>query len=86
MASDFFESGGDSLKAVRIVAFLRMLHREYPGLHTGKGFSALLVTNAFQQHTPACCNPVLTLHWVSRGTMMAAQTVEDVPNTMSVPL
>ncbi len=52
MASNFFESGGDSLKAVRIVAFLRMLHREYLGLHTGKGFSALLVTDVFQQHTP----------------------------------
>ncbi|MCP4091384.1 MAG: AMP-binding protein [Gammaproteobacteria bacterium] len=52
MASDFFESGGDSLKAVRIVASLRTLHEEYPELQTGKGFSALSVTDVFQHRMP----------------------------------
>ncbi len=32
MASDFFESDGDSLKAVRIVASLHALHEEHPEL------------------------------------------------------
>ncbi|MCP4319813.1 MAG: hypothetical protein GY789_28500, partial [Hyphomicrobiales bacterium] len=52
MASDFFESGGDSLKAVRIVAYLRALGEECPELHIGKGFSALSVTDILQHHTP----------------------------------
>ncbi|MCP4090205.1 MAG: hypothetical protein GY746_10480 [Gammaproteobacteria bacterium] len=52
MTSNFIENGGDSLKAVRIVAYLRTLHEEHPELHTGKGFSTLSVTDILQQHTP----------------------------------
>ncbi|MCP4319690.1 MAG: KR domain-containing protein [Hyphomicrobiales bacterium] len=52
MASDFFESGGDSLKAVRIVASLRALHKEHPELQIGKGISALSATDILQHHTP----------------------------------
>ncbi|MCP4088699.1 MAG: hypothetical protein GY746_02755, partial [Gammaproteobacteria bacterium] len=52
MASNFIENGGDSLKAVRIVAYLRTLHEEHPELQTGKGFSTLSVTDILQQNTP----------------------------------
>ncbi|MCP4128586.1 MAG: non-ribosomal peptide synthetase, partial [Gammaproteobacteria bacterium] len=52
MASGFFESGGDSLKAVRIVASLRMLNEELPELQIGKVFSTLSVTDILQQCTP----------------------------------
>ncbi|MCP4319001.1 MAG: hypothetical protein GY789_24160, partial [Hyphomicrobiales bacterium] len=52
MASDFFESGGDSLKAVRIVAYLCALHEEHPVLQIGKGFSALSAMDILQHHTP----------------------------------
>ncbi len=52
MASNFIENGGDSLKAVRIVAYLRTLHEKHPELQTGKAFSTLLVTDILQQHTP----------------------------------
>ncbi len=52
MTSNFIENGGDSLKAVRIVAYLRTLHEEHPELQTGKGFSTLSVTDVLQQHTP----------------------------------
>ncbi len=53
MGSGFLENGGDSLKAVRIVAYLRTLHEEHPELHTGKGFSTLSVMDILQQHTPS---------------------------------
>ncbi len=52
MASDFIESGGDSLKAVRIVTYLRALNEERPELQIGKGFSALSATDILQHHTP----------------------------------
>ncbi len=52
MTSDFFESGGDSFKAARIVISLRALHEEYPELQMGKGFSTLSATDILQQHTP----------------------------------
>ncbi len=52
MGSDFIENGGDSLKAVRIVASLRTLKEEHPELHTGKGFSTLSVLDILQQCTP----------------------------------
>ncbi len=52
MASNFIENGGDSLKAVRIVAHLRTLHEEYPEFQMGKGFSALPVADVLQQHSP----------------------------------
>ncbi len=52
MASNFIENGGDSLKAVQIVAYLRTLHEEHPELQMGKGFSTLLVTDILQQNTP----------------------------------
>ncbi|MCP3664938.1 MAG: hypothetical protein GY696_20980, partial [Gammaproteobacteria bacterium] len=52
MASDFFECGGDSLKAVRIVTYLRALHEDHPEFQIGKGFSALLSTDILQNHTP----------------------------------
>ncbi len=52
MASDFFESGGDSLKAIRIVACLRALHEEHTELQAGRGFSTLLVTDILQWSTP----------------------------------
>ncbi len=52
MASDFFESGGDSLKAVRIVASLHTLQEDHPELRTGKGFSTLSVTDIMRHYTP----------------------------------
>ncbi|MCP4091335.1 MAG: hypothetical protein GY746_16315, partial [Gammaproteobacteria bacterium] len=52
MGSGFIENGGDSLKALRIVAYLRTLHEEHPELQMGKDFSTLLVTDILQQHTP----------------------------------
>ncbi|MCP4330996.1 MAG: hypothetical protein GY791_21640 [Alphaproteobacteria bacterium] len=52
MASDFFESGGDSLKAVRIVASLHVLHEEHPELQIGKGFTILSAMDILQHHTP----------------------------------
>ncbi len=52
MTSDFFESGGDSFKAARIVISLRALHEEHPELQMGKGFSTLSATDILQQHTP----------------------------------
>ncbi len=53
MASDFFESGGDSLKAVRIVAYLRSLHKDHPEFQIGKGFSALSASDILQHRTPS---------------------------------
>ncbi len=52
MTSNFIENGGDSLKAVRIVASLRTLKEEHPELQTGKGFSTLSVLDILQQCTP----------------------------------
>ncbi len=52
MASNVFESGGDSLKAVRIVACLRALNEEHPEFQIGKGFSALSAMDILQQHMP----------------------------------
>ncbi len=52
MASNFFESGGDSLKAARIVTSLRALHKEHPELQEAKGFSTLSVTDILQHPTP----------------------------------
>ncbi len=52
MASDFFENGGDSLKAVHIVAYLRALNEERPELQIDKGFSALSAADILQHHTP----------------------------------
>jgi non-ribosomal peptide synthetase component F len=51
VTSDFFESGGDSLKAVRIVARLRTLPEERPDLGIRDGFSSLSVTDLFQNAT-----------------------------------
>ncbi|MCP4328009.1 MAG: acyl carrier protein [Alphaproteobacteria bacterium] len=66
ITSDFFESGGDSLKAVRIVAYLRALNEEHPELQIGKGFSTLSATNILQHHTPSAllqscfgCSPAI---------------------------
>ncbi len=52
MGSGFIENGGDSLKAVRIVACLRVLHAEHLELQIGKGFSDLSVMDVLQQYTP----------------------------------
>ncbi len=52
MASDFLENGGDSLKAVHIVVYLRALKEERPELQIGEGFSALSATDILQHHTP----------------------------------
>ncbi len=52
MGSGFIENGGDSLKAVRIVASLRALHDKHPELQTGEGFSTLLATDILQHPTP----------------------------------
>ncbi len=52
IASDFFENGGDSLKAVRIVTYLRALNEEHPEFQIGKGFSAVSATDILQYHTP----------------------------------
>ncbi len=51
MGSGFIENGGDSLKAVQIVASLRALHDKHPELQVDKAFSTLLVTDILQ-HTP----------------------------------
>ncbi len=52
MASNFFESGGDSLKAARIVASLRALHTEHPELQEAKSLSTLSVTDILRHPTP----------------------------------
>ncbi|MCP3665579.1 MAG: hypothetical protein GY696_24290, partial [Gammaproteobacteria bacterium] len=52
MASDFFENGGDSLKAVRIVSYLRALNEECPEFQIGKCFSALSAMDILQHHMP----------------------------------
>ncbi len=52
MTSNFFESSGDSLKAVRIVVYLRALNEERPEMQIGEGFSALSATDILQHHTP----------------------------------
>ncbi|MCP4090133.1 MAG: hypothetical protein GY746_10100 [Gammaproteobacteria bacterium] len=75
MASNFIENGGDSLKAVRIVAYLRTLHEEYPELQVGKGFSTLSVTDILQQHTPG------TLLKACTGCSLATQ-----PLTTGMPI
>ncbi len=77
MASDFFENGGDSLKAVRIVACLRVLHEEYPELQSGKGLSTLSVVDILQQHAPR------TLLHSCFGCSLAKQTL--TPGVHVVP-
>ncbi len=52
MGSGFIENGGDSLKAVRIVASLRALHDKHPELQRGESFSTLSVFDILQQPTP----------------------------------
>ncbi len=52
MASDFFESGGDSLKAARIVTSLHALHKEHPELQEAKSLSTLSVTDILRHPTP----------------------------------
>ncbi len=84
MTSDYLESGGDSLKAFRIVASLRALHETHPDLQTDKGFSALSVTDILQQRTPGallqfcigCSSAKQSLTWryiVPRPTEMRLQ-------------
>ncbi|MCP4091323.1 MAG: hypothetical protein GY746_16255, partial [Gammaproteobacteria bacterium] len=72
MASDFFESGGDSLKAVCIVAYLHALNEERPELQIGKGFSALSATDILQHHTPrtllqACLGSTSNIEPLTQG-------------------
>ncbi len=71
MASNIFERGGDSLKAVRIVAYLRTLNEEHPELQIGAGFSALSAADILQHHTPGAllqsCFGCSLDNWTSRG-------------------
>ncbi len=85
MGSDFFESGGDSLKAVRIVAYLRAFNEERPELQIGKDFSALSATDILQHRTPrallkSCLGSSLD---VKGGNCHGlTQIVEIVPRTV----
>ncbi|MCP4089249.1 MAG: non-ribosomal peptide synthetase, partial [Gammaproteobacteria bacterium] len=79
MGSDFIENGGDSLKAVRVVASLRTLHEDRPELQTDKGFSALSVMDVLQQHTPGA------LLQSCLGRSSAIQTLMPVIPIMSRP-
>ncbi|MDP4972297.1 MAG: AMP-binding protein, partial [Pontimonas sp.] len=51
VTSDFFESGGDSLKAVRVVSRLRSLCEDQPGLLATDCFQDVSVTDVFQNPT-----------------------------------
>ncbi|MCP4090376.1 MAG: AMP-binding protein, partial [Gammaproteobacteria bacterium] len=81
MASNFIENGGDSLKAVRIVAYLRTLHEEHPELQTGKRFSTLSVTDILQQHTPgallqSCLGCSSAMHSLATGMSIIPRPTE----------
>ncbi len=81
MASDFFESGGDSLKAVRIVSYLRALNEECPEFQIGKGFSALSATDILQHHTPRALlqsflGSLSTIGPLTRGTSIMPRPTE----------
>ncbi|MCP4144097.1 MAG: hypothetical protein GY752_02295 [bacterium] len=81
MASNFIENGGDSLKAVRIVASLRALHEEHPELQTDKGFSALSVTDILQQRTPgallqSCLGCLLDVQLLTPGVPIVPRPTE----------
>ncbi|MCP3666965.1 MAG: AMP-binding protein [Gammaproteobacteria bacterium] len=81
MASDFIESGGDSLKAVRIVSYLRALYEERPELLIGKGFSMLSATDILQHHTPrtllqACLGSTSTIEPLTQGMSIMPRPTE----------
>ncbi len=81
MASDFFESGGDSLKAVRIVAYLRALNEDSPELLIGKGFSALSAMDILQHHTPGallqvCLGSTSTVQQLTQGMSIMHRPAE----------
>ncbi len=81
MASDFIESGGDSLKAVRIVSYLRALYEERPELQIGKGFSALSATDILQHHTPhallqSFLGSLSTIEPLTQGTSIMPRPTE----------
>ncbi len=75
MASDFFENGGDSLKAVRIVAYLHTLHEDHPELLIGKGFSALSAMDILQHHTPRT---------LLQSCLGSTSTIETLTQAMSI--
>ncbi len=81
MASDFFESGGDSLKAVRIVSYLRALNEERPELQIGKGFSTLSAMDILQHHTPrtllqSCLGSTSTIKTLTQGMSIMPRPTE----------
>ncbi len=81
MASDFFESGGDSLKAVRIVAYLRALNENRPELQIDKGFLALSATDILQHHTPrallqVCLSSTSTIEPLNQGMSIIPRPTE----------
>ncbi|MCP3666920.1 MAG: hypothetical protein GY696_31240 [Gammaproteobacteria bacterium] len=81
MTSDFFESGGDSLKAVRVVAYLRALNEERPEFQIGKGFSALSATDILQHHTPrallqACLGSTSNIEPLTQGMSIMPRPTE----------
>ncbi len=81
MASDFFESGGDSLKAVRIVSYLRTLHEECPEFQIGMGFSVLSARHILQHHTPrallqSCLGSTSTIELLTQGLSIMPRSTE----------
>ncbi|MCP3662439.1 MAG: hypothetical protein GY696_08100 [Gammaproteobacteria bacterium] len=81
MASDFIESGGDSLKAVRIVAYLHALNEDHPELQIGKGFSALSASDILQHHIPrallqSCLGSLSTIGPLTQGTSIIPRPTE----------
>ncbi len=74
MTSDFFENGGDSLKAVRIIGLLRTLHEEHPELRIGKGFSTLSITDILRH-----CTPGALLQSCLGSSLGIQQLTQDVP-------
>ncbi len=72
--SDFFESGGDSLKAVRIVVSLQALNEEYPELQICNRFSTLSVTDILRHFTPGAL-----LQSCLGSSLGIQQLTQDVP-------
>ncbi len=81
MGSDFFESGGDSLKAVRTVSSLRVLNEEHPELQIDEGFSALSAMDILQHHTPgallqSCLGSTSTIEPLTLGMSIMPRPTE----------
>ncbi len=69
----------ETLKAVRIIAYLRALNEECPELLIGKGFSALSATDILQHHTPR------TLLQFCLGSRSTIETLTQAMSIMPRP-